>query len=160
MDRDQLSKAFTATVQASLHGLRSLLPVLEAEQQALVGKDPDRLEHIVQEKLGLLKQLEHSVQARDRLQRAAGVPVGIEGGDRLVEAFAIPELGTEWSALVAHARQVAELNDRNGRLVFQGQRNARDALGILTGRSASDDTYRTLRRKGGAAVASYTLGRV
>ena len=42
------------------------------------------LEQVVQEKLALLKQLEHSVQARDRLQKAAGLEDGIEGGSGLV----------------------------------------------------------------------------
>mgnify|MGYP001823490050 CR=1 FL=1 len=36
MEQEQLSKAFSATVQASLHGLQSLEPILRREQAALV----------------------------------------------------------------------------------------------------------------------------
>ena len=57
MERAQLIKAFIATVQASLHGLRSIEPVLCKEQAALTGKDPAILEQVVAEKLELLKHL-------------------------------------------------------------------------------------------------------
>lgn len=159
MDSVQLGKAFTATVQASLHGLQSIEPVLQREQDALLGKDPETLQQVVREKLVLLKELEHSVHARDRLQKAAGLPAGNEGAGKLVEGLQQQALTQDWVALTKLAQRVAELNDRNGRLAIQGQRNARAALGILTGRTASDDTYSTLRRRSGG-VASYTLGKV
>ena len=159
MDSVQLGKAFTATVQASLHGLQSIEPVLQREQDALLGKDPETLQQVVREKLVLLKELEHSVHARDRLQKAAGLPAGNEGAGKLVEGLQQQALTQDWAALTKLAQRVAELNDRNGRLAIQGQRNARAALGILTGRAASDDTYSTLRRRGGG-VAGYTLGKV
>jgi hypothetical protein len=54
---------------------------------------------------------------------------------------------------------VAELNARNGQLAAHGQRTARAALGILTGRSQQDHTYSTLRRKS-AAANGYSLGKV
>ena len=138
MDSAQLGKAFTATVQASLHGLQSIEPVLQREQDALVGKDPETLQQVVREKLVLLKELEHSVQARDRLQKAAGLPAGNEGAGRLVEGLQQEALTQEWTALTEIAQRVAELNDRNGRLAIQGQRNARNALGILTGRDTAN----------------------
>ena len=159
MDSAQLIKAFTATVQASLHGLRSIEPVLRAEQSALTGKDPAQLEQLVQEKLALLKQLEHSVQARDRLQKAAGLEAGIEGGSELVATLNQPQLSADWQALTELAKTVSDLNDQNGQLASQGQRATRTALGILTGRSETEDTYSTLRRKSGG-VSSYSLGKV
>ena len=159
MERAQLIKAFIATVQASLHGLRSIEPVLCKEQAALTGKDPAILERVVAEKLELLKQLEHSVQARDRLQQAAGHAAGIDGSSTLVESLAQPQLSDDWQALTALAKNVADLNDRNSQLASQGQRATRTALGILTGRPEREDTYIALRRRP-AGAASYTLGRV
>ena len=159
MESAQLIKAFIATVQASLHGLRSIEPVLHREQVALTGKDPAALERVVGEKLELLKQLEHSVQARDRLQQAAGHAAGVDGGSTLVESLAQPQLSADWQALTTLAKQVADLNDRNGQLANQGQRATRTALGILTGRPEREDTYIALRRRQ-AGAASYTLGRV
>ena len=159
MESGQLIKAFIATVQASLHGLRLIEPVLRREQKALTGKDPATLERVVAEKLELLKQLEHSVQARDRLQQAAGHAAGIDGGSTLVESLGQRQLRIDWEALTTLAREVAELNDRNSQLASQGQRATRAALGILTGRPERQDTYIELRRRQ-AGAASYTLGRV
>ncbi len=158
MESAQLIKAFIATVQASLHGLRSIEPVLHREQTALTGKDPAVLEGVVKEKLELLKQLEHSVQARDRLQQAAGHAAGIDGGSALVASLNQPQLSADWQALIRLARTVADLNDHNSQLVHQGQRATRTALGILTGRPDQEDTYIGLRRRRGGA-SRYTLAR-
>lgn len=159
MESEQLIKAFAATVQASLHGLKSIEPILRREQQALTGKDPAHLAQTVKEKLVLLKQLENSVLARDRLQKAAGLAEGTEAGERLVKTLAQPQLAADWAAMTALVQTVADLNDRNGQLALQGQRATRTALGILTGRDEKEDTYSTLRRRSGG-VASYSLGKV
>jgi len=159
VDHEQLTKAFTATVQASLHGLQLLEPVLQREQAALTGRDPTLLRQVVEEKLGLLKQLEPGVQARDRLQRAAGLEPGLDGGGRLVESLGHDALAADWDEMTRLARRVAELNDRNSQLAMQGQRATRAALGILTGRPTRDDTYTQLRRRSGA-LAGQSLGRI
>jgi flagellar biosynthesis/type III secretory pathway chaperone len=159
MDSGQLAKAFTATVQASLHGLRSLEPLLRQEQTALTGKDPALLTRLVEQKLGLLKQLEPSVHARDRLQRAAGLPAGLDGGTRLVGTLGEETLSADWAEMTRLAQAVAELNDRNSQLAMQGQRTTRSALGILTGRALHDETYGPLRRRR-PGTSSHTLGRV
>jgi flagellar biosynthesis/type III secretory pathway chaperone len=159
VDREQLIKAFTATVQASLHGLRELHGVLQQEQQAILGKDPERLEQLARQKLELIKQIDYSVQARDRLQKTAGAPAGHEGGEAVVEAIGLDTLTQEWAELTRAGREVAAHNDRNGQLVMHEQHNTRAALEILTGRHDDDSTYSTLRRRG-RAVASYSLGKV
>ena len=158
MDSSQLIKAFTATVQASLHDLQSIEPLLRQEQALLTRQDPAGLEALVQQKLSLLKQLEHSVQARDRLQQAAGLEAGFAGGDGLVGTLDRPQLTADWQALNELAKTVAELNDQNGQLATQGQRATRTALGILTGRPENDDTYSTLRRRHGGATR-YSLAK-
>ncbi len=159
MDRSQLTKAFSATVQASLHGLQSLEPILQRERDALAGRDPEQLTSIVQDKLAQLEALVPSVKARDRLLTAAGLAEGTDGGSQLVATLDDAALSRDWSELVALAARVAELNDVNAQLAAQGQRATRTALGILTGRSSHDDTYAELRRKP-AAAARQTLGKV
>ena len=149
MQPDQLIKAFSATLQASLHSLQTLEPILRAEQTALLSRDPELLTGVVRDKVAALQQLEPSVQARDRLQGSAGIPAGIEGGERLVEMLGQEALARDWAQLTRLAKTIAELNERNGRLAAQGQRTTREALGILTGRPPNDDTYSGLRRKFG-----------
>ncbi len=159
MDRAQLIKAFTATVQASLHDLQSLEPILRREQKALTGKDPELIEGLAQQKLGLLKQLRHSLEARERLQKTAGLSAGPEGGEQLVAAVNRAELTQDWRAMNELAQTVASLNDRNAQLAAQCQRATRAALGILTGRDEQHDTYSTLRRHT-AGTKGYSLGKV
>jgi flagellar biosynthesis/type III secretory pathway chaperone len=159
MDQAQITRAFAATVEASVHGLQALEPLLQQEQRALTGRDPELVQRLAQDKLELLRRLEQSVQARERLQAAAGVEAGIEGGRRLVLAVADRALQQHWEQLTTLARQVAALNEENGRLALQGQRSTRTALGILTGRAVEDQTYAPMRRRAGA-IASYSLGKV
>lgn len=159
METAQLIKAFAATVQASLHGLESLAALLQQEQDAVLGKDPEHLEQLARDKLELLKQLEYGVQARDRLQKAAGYPAGFAGGSGLVSKLDQAPLSKDWQSLTDLGERVAEHNNRNGQLVMQQQHATRSALEILTGRLRQEDTYSTLRRKRGG-IASYSLGKV
>lgn len=159
MDREQLTKAFAATVQASLLGLKQLEPVLQRERSALTGRDPEDLHRVVADKLAQLKALEPSIRARDRLLAAAGLDAGIDGGSQLVERLDDAALTKDWAALVDVAADVAALNDGNAQLANQGQRATREALGILTGRPSRDDTYTNLRRRS-AATTSSVLGKV
>lgn len=159
MESDQLIKAFTATVQASLHGLQLLEPILRRERDAMGGRDPEILSRVVDDKLAQLKALEPSVKARDRLLSAAGLEAGIEGGNRLVQTLGDAALSHDWSELVGIAGRIADLNDTNAQLAAQGQRATRTALGILTGRDTRDDTYTSLRRKS-AGTSRATLGKV
>lgn len=141
MDSHQLIQAFTATVQASLHGLRTLEPVLQQEGKALLGRDPGALEAIVKQKVTLLQQLQHSIRARDRLQQTAGHPPGNAGTGALVRQIGNDVLSSDWSELLTLATQVAAMNHRNGQLATQGQHATRAAIGILTGRDQSQPTY-------------------
>lgn len=158
MEHAQLVKAFAATVQASLHGLQTLEPILVREREALSGREPDRLEAVVREKLTELKSLEPSIKARDRLLAIAGLVGGIEGGGQLVSQVNDIALAEHWSQLVDLAGRVAALNDQNAQLANQGQRATRAALGILTGRPDRDDTYASLRRGRSNKSSSHTLG--
>lgn len=151
METKQLANAFKATVQASLHGLAALEPVLGTERAALTGRDPAALEAVVEQKVALLRQLQHSVQARDRLQKAAGQQAGNDGGNALVAAIGDAELTRDWDALLTRASEIARLNDVNGQLANQGQRAARTAIGILTGRDTTEPTYSKIRGKRRAA---------
>jgi len=158
MEREQLLKAFTATVHASLLGLRKLEPALQRERQALNSQDADHLADAVRDKLDKLKAVEPSIVARDRLQRASGLEVGIDGGARLVDALGDEDLRLQWNELTRLAGEVARLNDVNGSIVAQSERTTRSALEILTGRPRNDVTYSELRRRQSGS-AKHFLGK-
>lgn len=154
----QLARAFIATVEANAHGLQALLELLGRERQAIIDREPEVLERIARDKLELLQQIEHGASARARLQKAAGLDAGPEGSERLVRQLNDPSLTAEWQRLLSLGAEAATENDRNGQLVAQGQRMARAALDILTGRPRQQDTYGGVRRHSANAGAS--LGRV
>ena len=142
MDTDQLKAPFRATLEASLAGLRRLRRILEDEQQALLGDQPEALEQIVRLKSESLEQLEHSVEAREQILQRLGLPGGLAGAERFVQAhFSPAELLEDWKALLSLSREVGELNRRNGQLALAGERTTREALGILTGRGLGTPTY-------------------
>jgi flagellar biosynthesis/type III secretory pathway chaperone len=145
--RAQLARAFAATVEANVHGLQAMLELLTCERQAIVTRDPETLERIARDKLEMLTQIEHGAKARARLLQAAGLGDAEDGADRLVRQLGDPALTEAWQQLVMLGEQASVENARNGQLITQGQRMAREALGILTGRSNREDTYGGVRRR-------------
>lgn len=154
----QLAKAFVATVEANVHGLQAMLELLTCERKAIVARDAGALERVARDKLDILTQIEHGAKARARLQQAAGLDGGPDGGNDLVRRIADATLTATWQRLLTLGAEAATENERNGQLIAQGRRAARDALDILTGRSRQEDTYDGVRRRGNRSGAS--LGRV
>lgn len=157
-DANTLKAPFRATLEASLAELRVLRDILLEEQRALSGGDAASLEQAVRQKNDCLAQLEHSVRAREQMLQQVGLPGGLGGAERFVsQHFAPDELAETWHELLTLSREVAELNDHNGKLALAGERHARQALGILTGRPASPDTYSP--RLGGSVAGGHSLGK-
>jgi flagellar biosynthesis/type III secretory pathway chaperone len=159
MDAESLKQPFRATLEASLAGLQQLRLTLEEEHRALLGSQPEALEQIVRHKAQVLEQLEHSVTAREQMQRQLGLPAGLAGAEQFVQAhFSPAELLQTWQALVTHSREVGELNIRNGKLAMAGERTTREALGILTGRGQSTTTY-SRAGQADSGLSAYSLGK-
>ncbi len=159
MDAHALKGPFQATIEASLASLQQLREILLAEQQALLGDQPDTLERVVHQKADILQQLEHSVQAREQLLQQLGLPGGLVGAEQFAQQHFRPEeLLETWKQLVGLSREVNEINNHNGKLTLARERTTREALGILTGRPQSTDTY---SRKGGhnSGLSAYSLGK-
>ena len=155
----QLNNAFKASVEASIAGLHTLADVLKKEKMALTGDNAQTLEDVVSEKLQVLTELQHSVQARDQIQKQAQVPPGLAGGEAFVrEHFSVTEMASNWKILVSLSKEVDELNSQNGKLALAGERTTRQALGILTGRDQKQDTYKR-GLAGKASLGGYSLGK-
>lgn len=137
-----LKNPFRATLDATLSGLRALVDTLREEQAALTGNDPQRLEDCVKRKVAQLQQLEHSVVAREQIQKQAGLEGGLAGAEQFIRGHFTPdEILADWQALKQLSREADELNIQNGKLALAGERSTRQALSILTGRVAQKDTY-------------------
>lgn len=158
-DTQQLA-AFTATVEASIDGLNRLLDTLQAEQQAMGSNKADALERIVAQKAELLAELEHSIKARNQLQRLRGLERGLEAGDALIDHPAAPaKLPGKWQTLKSLSEKVMELNRQNGQLAMLGERNVRNAISLLTGRPQEVETYSRNPYAGNNKIRGYSIGR-
>lgn len=151
---------FRATLEASLKGLRELLAVLQEEQKALSGNDPESLEQIVKQKTALLLELESSVLAREQILQQCGLAKGLSGSEQFIRQHFTPdEILADWKSLITLSREVDELNTHNGKLALAGERTTRQAIGILTGRTTEPDTYNKRRNSGNRNGPGGSLGK-
>jgi flagellar biosynthesis/type III secretory pathway chaperone len=135
-------QAFTTSVQRTLGVLQRLEAALAAEQAALTGSDAEQLQQAVRAKLTVLTELEPLLSERDAIQQRLGMAKGPAGGDQLLAgAPADAPVCQQWEALKQHAANVEKLNARNGQLAVQGEKTARLAVSLLTGRPAETETY-------------------
>ena len=133
---------FTASVQRTLAVLQRLEAALTTEQTALTSADPERLQQAVREKLTVLADLEPLLNEREAIQKHLGVAAGPAGGDQLLaSAPADAEVRLQWEELKTRAGNVERLNAQNGQLALQGEKTARHAVSLLTGRPAEPETY-------------------
>jgi flagellar biosynthesis/type III secretory pathway chaperone len=152
-------RAFSDCVQRTVGVLQRLEAALQTEQQALTGHHAGQLEQAVQAKLAVLAELEPLVAERDAIQQQLGVAAGPAGGDQLLaSAPADAPIRRQWDQLKAVAGAVEQLNSRNGQLAMQGEKTARFAVSLLTGRPAETETYGRQGR-GQAAIAGLSLAR-
>jgi len=135
-------QAFAASVQTTLAAVQRLEAALQTEQAALTGHDPQQLEQAVQGKTVVLQELEPLLAGRDAIQARLGAGPGPAGADQLL-ASAPPDatIRRQWEELKARAGSVERLNMQNGQLAMQGEKTARQAVSLLTGRTAQAETY-------------------
>ena len=142
MDKLQQVRAFQATVESGIAGLEGLIALLHEEQAALLSANGEALADVVQRKAAQLETLSHSSQARDHLLGSIGLPIGPPGAVGFLEQMKAPQVAREtWERHHTLSVEAARLNEYNGRLAIQGERNTRKALSILTGRQTDTNTY-------------------
>ncbi|QFT86658.1 FlgN protein [Halomonas sp. THAF12] len=126
--------------------LAGLGRLLEEEQSLLVAGEIDgrRLNALADEKTALQQALEETEETRARVQRQLGYAEGIEGAR---QAAADAGCLDGWQTMLDHARQIARLNERNGRLLALRMRHNQQMLDYIH-RLADPDTYSADGRTG------------
>jgi flagellar biosynthesis/type III secretory pathway chaperone len=118
---------------------QELLSVLEAERDALLGRDPTALHDIVAHKLALLTAIEGLLKV--------GTLPGAETGP------GDTELRSRVDEILEEA---VRRNEVNGRIAAQREISVRQALDVLTGRASAPPLYgpggRASARRGGQAI--------
>ncbi|RTR04379.1 flagella synthesis protein FlgN [Halomonas nitroreducens] len=126
--------------------LAALSRLLEAEQALLVEGEVDgkALNRIADDKTGLLQALENTERLRTRVQQQLGYPPGSEGARQAAQdAGCLPA----WEAMLDAGREIARLNERNGRLLTLRMTHNQQMLDYLH-RLADPDVYAANGRTG------------
>lgn len=121
--------------------VKHLQKLLENERDALVHHDPEKLQRLVQEKLGVLDQLEKNHAETTRLS-GAGAGGAVKWGN-LLKQFAVPaeslqEKCDEYRTLL---EQVEQQNLLNAKIANRLQHSITSLIAILRGAPRQQSLY-------------------
>lgn len=136
---------FVAGLQDERAALLVLTGLLQAEQDALVEGDPDRLAQLAAEKSAQIDLLAHLGELRSRHLDSQGLSGSAEGmrawlGRNPGFAAAVDKL---WRELLAQAEKARAINDNIGLLIESRMQQTRLQLAVLqTAGGAAEGVYR------------------
>lgn len=138
---NQRSATLREWLESELSSMRALEKSLDAEYQALSGRDVEHLEAVTRRKNSALA--EHQGERQQGLARAAGLGLASDTSvpemlDTLAEGGEFSELARE---LLNLAKRCQDSNRRNGMLILRLQDQTRSALHILRGDAPGTELY-------------------
>lgn len=143
MTRQQQITGFQTAIQATTVALQALSERLDEEFAALSSTDPQKLEEVLPGKQTALSTLEATLKIQEQIQVSLGLPRGLPPIDDVLQHFGVENLQFRqaWEQLRELSTKTEQQNNRNGRLVHQGQQTTQEALAIMTGRRHTASTY-------------------
>lgn len=164
----QQETALQQLLAAELACAKEFKVVLDREFQALKGQDPELIKAISREKQSLMTQMQQYLDARSQLLTQWAMPPGCttngpkDGNQeihQLLRENPASVCASLWGELIEWVHGLHKQNEINGGIIFMGQRHAKQALEILSGKAYEKNTY---SRKGEQILGSsvHTLGKV
>lgn len=135
---------FVAGLRDEQAALAAFTALLQAEQDALVLGDADRLGELAADKAAKLELLTHLGEQRNRHLAAQNLDASAEGMLAWIArnqgfSTAVTKI---WRALLAQAEIAQQLNNSNGVLIASRQQQNRLKLSVLQSAAAPDGVYR------------------
>jgi flagella synthesis protein FlgN len=141
LSSDQKNR-LAALLAAELSETSRLQEILQREFKILGGNDPEQIGAISKEKLAQMQRTAHQLTERDDFLKELGLPIGKEGTDLLLQGLPRENgLVARWGKLQDLGKQLKTQNEINGNIVAVSQRQARQALDILSGKTGTPQTY-------------------
>jgi len=137
---DQFSR-LTASLSVEADIAAELLTLLREEPIVLVSRDHQAILALCQRKQDLAEQLVQSEVARRRCLEGSRLPVDLPLLERALKTAGAEEAASACQNLKQIAGACAEYNRSNGILVESRLRHVRQALEIVTGRTAEAESY-------------------
>lgn len=141
-ERQQCRHRLNELLRAEYDCAGRLQSILQAEAEALVGRDLDALEQLVGEKHQLMQRFEQLDSDKQRLLQShghSGDQAGIEACIAWCDETG--QLLRGWKALMERVRNCQQQNRVNGVSLDASRRHAQHALNILRGQSPLPDLY-------------------
>ncbi len=135
---------FVAGLREEQTGLATLTGLLQAEQDALVQGDADRVARLAQDKATGITKLVQLDERRSRHLKSQGLNDNSEGMQKWLGRY--PELAMVarniWRGLLAQAEEARQLNQCNGRLIASHLQQNQTKFAVLQTAAAPDVVYR------------------
>lgn len=113
--------------------LNELVSLLSTEQTSLIDMDIDVIEHLLDEKSELIKQITESSRNRHQALGKAGFDANENGMATWVRTNAEQKMEAAWQAFQTQLEQAKELNRVNGQMINQHFQRNQQALNQLQG---------------------------
>ncbi|MCP3667023.1 MAG: flagellar protein FlgN [Gammaproteobacteria bacterium] len=137
-----LQNQLAALISQELASARELQLLLEQEQTALKGPDHEAIEALSSSKKLLIEAMQNQLKNRGDFLSQLSLPPGNQGTNLFIQKLSgSTNLNLQWEELQQTAAKLKAMNEVNGHIIAQSQRQTRQALDILTGNQASPDTY-------------------
>lgn len=136
---------FAAALQDEHVALVDFTGLLQAEQDALVLGDADRLAELAADKAAKIELLTHLGELRNRelaAQNLSGSAAGMLGWLKRNPGFAAA-VSKIWRQLLTQAETAQQINQSNGRLIDSRLQQNRLKLAVLQTAAAADGVYRS-----------------
>lgn len=117
-------------LRAEHEALKSFVALLEAEQQALLGRNTEQLLTLSENKIRAANELGRLAEERKNGLRACGAASGTGGAAAWLQAHAASLLPA-WRSVQQLAGQAQQLNRTNGVLIQSRLRHNQQALAVL-----------------------------
>jgi flagella synthesis protein FlgN len=164
MDSTQLVATLDTILLAEEAAAGVLLCALEAEAEALKGRDAATLTLATEEKVEALEKLESIEQERRDFCARIGAGPGQAGMDAWLAAYAgsggqATGLRERWTSLTELLRRCREINQANGLVVASLQRRVQQALSLMRTGSTEPPAYRPEEATAAAPSPVRTIAR-
>ncbi len=136
--------SFVTTIQDERVALIAFTGLLEAEQEALIQGDADRVAGLAAQKASQIELLSHLGELRNGYLSAQNLDAGAEGMSAWLRrnpgfATAVKKI---WQELLALAQKAQQINLNNGALIQGRLQQTRIKLAVLQTAANADGVYR------------------
>jgi len=152
--------ALSSSITQAIELLESLNTLLMVERTALKDRDTTNIKSVLEQKTGLLKELETNATQRSQLLAQSGFDGDEQGMNAYLETLPVTAsaLINQWHVLKDKLLSCKEANQINGSIVNRSRAQVESLLNIMRGQSGEQKIY-TGAGKSRVVSGGHSLGK-